>query len=80
MQKQKRTATRAQMKKERDPKKMGKVIVQKGYKYGKLSKSKRLHHIVPVARKGKTTKKNTTVVTKAKHEQIHKNRKRQGKI
>ena len=77
---QKPTATKAQVKKERDPEKVAKVIKQKGYPSGKPPRNKVLHHIKPVAVGGKTTKKNTRVVTKTKHEQIHKNRKKRGKI
>ncbi|MEX2436733.1 MAG: hypothetical protein WD471_01040 [Candidatus Paceibacterota bacterium] len=77
---QKPTATKAQIKKERDPEKVAKVIKQKGYPSGKLPRGKVLHHVKPVATGGKTTKKNTRVVTTAKHKQIHKNRKKSGKI
>lgn len=77
---QKRTATKAQIKKERDPKKVAKVIKQKGYLSGKLPKGKVLHHTKPVAVRGKTTKKNTHVITRTKHKQIHKNRNKRGKI
>ena len=76
----KRTVTKAAIKKERDPKKVKKVIKQKGYPKGKLPKGKVLHHVKPVATGGKTTKKNTRVVTKAKHIKIHKNRAKKGKI
>lgn len=77
---QTRTATKAEIKKERDPKKVAKVIKQKGYPNGKLPAGKQLHHVKPVVAKGKTTNKNTRVVTTAKHKQIHKNRRAQGKI
>jgi hypothetical protein len=77
---QKLTATKAQIKKERDPGKVAKVIKQKGYPYGKLPRGKVLHHIKPVAVEGKTTKKNTRVITTTKHKQIHKNRVERGKI
>ncbi len=60
---EKPTATKAQIKKERDPEKIAKVIKQKGYPSGKLPRGKVLHHIKPVAIDGKTTKKNTRVVT-----------------
>ena len=73
-------ATKAQVKKERSPKKVEKVIKVKGYPSGKLPKNKELHHVKPVAEGGKTTKKNTRVVTKAKHKKIHKNRAKKGKI
>lgn len=77
---EKRTVTKAQIKKQRDPKKVERVIKQKGYPSGKLPKGKVLHHVKPVATGGKTTKKNTRVITKAKHKQIHKNRSKRGKI
>ena len=77
---QKRTATKTQMKKERDPQKVSGVIKQKGYSSGKLPKGKVLHHVKPVATGGKTTKKNTQVITTTKHKQIHKNRNKRGKI
>ncbi|MFH1909822.1 MAG: hypothetical protein ABIJ72_01335 [bacterium] len=76
----KRKATKTQIKKERNPKKVEKVIKQKGYSSGKLPKNKVLHHPKPVAVGGKTTKKNTQVISKGKHKQIHKNRKKKGKI
>lgn len=68
------------IKKERDLRKIKRVLKQKGYKTGKLPKGKQLHHMVPVAEGGKTTRKNTRVITKTKHRQIHKNRKIMGKI
>jgi hypothetical protein len=73
-------ATNAQIKKERSPEKIQKVLKQKGYPEGKLPKGKVLHHIKPVVEGGKTTPKNTRVIPKAKHEQIHVNRKKIGKI
>ncbi|MEK7497380.1 MAG: hypothetical protein AAB656_00480 [Patescibacteria group bacterium] len=80
MKKQRSTATKAQIKKERNPDKVRKVIKQKGFPSGKLPKGKVLHHVKPVAMKGKTTKGNTRVVTRAKHKRIHKNRLNKGKI
>lgn len=41
---QKRTATKAQIKKERSSQKVEKVIKQKGHLSGKLPKGKVLHH------------------------------------
>lgn len=73
-------ATKTQIKKERNPKKVKQVIKQKGYKSGKLPKGKVLHHVKPVIAKGKTTDKNTRVVSTRKHKKIHKNRKKRGKI
>ncbi len=72
--------TKVQKQKERSPKKVKQVLKQKGVKSGKLPKGKELHHVKPVAKGGKTTKKNTRIVTKAKHKQIHKNRRKRGKI
>ena len=72
--------TKSQIKKERAPKKVTKVIKQKGHPSGKLPKGKILHHVKPVAVGGKTTKKNTRVITKTQHKQIHKNRNKRGKI
>ena len=77
---QKRTASKAATKKERAPKKVEKVLKEKGVKSGKLPKGKELHHVKPVAAGGKTTAKNTRIVTTAKHKTIHKNRRKQGKI
>lgn len=72
--------TRAQIGKERSPEKIEKVLRQKGYSSGKLPKGKVLHHVKPVMEGGKTTPKNTRVISKAKHKQIHANRKKRGEI
>ncbi len=72
--------TKAQKQKERSPKKVKQVLKQKGVKSGKLPKGKELHHVKPVAKGGKTTKKNTRIITKTKHKQIHKNQRKKGKI
>ncbi len=77
---QKRTATKTEIKKERDQKKVAKVVKQKGHPSGKLPAGKHLHHVKPVVVGGKTTNKNTRVVTETKHKQIHKNHRKQGKI
>jgi len=76
----KRKPSKAQIKKERSPEKIEKVLEKKGYPDGKLPKEKVLHHIKPVAEGGKTTPKNTRVIPKAKHKQIHANRKKRGEI
>ena len=73
-------ATKTQVKKERSPKKVEKVIKAKGHPSGKLPKGKELHHVKPVAAGGKTTPKNTRVVSKAKHKKIHSNRRKRGEI
>ena len=74
----KRKATKAHVKRERDPKKVKRVIKQKGYKSGKLPKGKVLHHPKLVSEGGKTTKKNTRVISEGKHRRIHKKRKKKG--
>lgn len=75
-----KTVSKAEIKKQRDPEKVQKVLKQKGYKEGKLPKGKELHHVKPVSEGGKTTPKNTRVVSKAKHKQIHQNRAKRGKV
>ncbi len=73
-------AIKTQVKKERSPKKVEKVIKAKGHPSGKLPKGKELHNVKPVAEGGKTTPKNTRVISKAKHKKIHSNRRKRGKI
>ncbi len=77
---EKRKVSKTKIKKERSPKKVKKVLEKKGYKKGKLPKDKELHHVISVAKGGKTTPKNTKVVSKSKHKKIHKNRRKRGKI
>jgi hypothetical protein len=76
----KRKVSKTKIKKERSPTKVKKVLEKKGYKEGKIPKGKELHHTKPVAKGGKTTPKNTRVISKAKHKNIHKNRRKRGKI
>lgn len=76
----KRKVSKAKVKKERSPKKVKKVLKEKGFGKGKLPKDKELHHVKPVAEGGKTTPKNTRVILKSKHKKIHKNRRKKGKI
>lgn len=73
-------ATKQQVAKERSATKVQSVLKGKGYKSGKLPEGKELHHVKPVAEGGKTTVKNTRVVTEAKQKSIHKNRKSKGEI
>jgi len=68
------------VKKERSPKKVEKVIKAKVHPSGKLPKGKELHYIKPVAEGGKTTPKNTSIISRAKHKRIHSNRRKSGKI
>lgn len=76
----KRKVSKTKIKKERSSTKVKKVLEKKGYKEGKIPKGKELHHTKPVAKGGKTTSKNTRVISKAKHKNIHKNRRKRGKI
>jgi len=66
--------TKAQIKKERDPKKREEVLMKKGYSSGKLPKGQVLHHVKEVQDGGKTTSKNTMVHSEAKHIKIHQGR------
>jgi hypothetical protein len=72
--------TRAQIRQERSPEKIEKVLKQKGYPNGKLPKGKVLHHVKSVVEGGKTTPKNTRVISKTKHKQIHANRRKKGGV
>ena len=76
----KRTVSKTKVKKERSPTKIKKVLEKKGYKDGKAPNGKVLHHTKSVAKGGKTTSKNTRVISKAKHKEIHKNRRKKGNI
>ncbi len=69
-------ATKAQVKKERSPAKLKKVLKEKGYKSGKAPEGKQAHHTKPVSDGGKTTKKNVRVIPKEKHKKIHATRKK----
>ncbi|HEB34445.1 hypothetical protein LCGC14_0885080 [marine sediment metagenome] len=73
-------ATKSQIKKERSPAKLKKVLKQKGYPKGKPPKGKVVHHVKPVAERGKTTKKNIRVISKSKHKKIHAGRRKRGKV
>ncbi len=73
-------ATKAHIKRERDPEKVEKVLRQKGYVGGEVPRGRALHHIIPVSEGGKTTKKNTMVITNTKHKQVHTNRKKRGLV
>jgi len=65
---------------ERNPTKIARVVKEKGYSSGKLPAGKILHHVRPVATGGKTTTRNTRVVTKSAHKKIHANRRAADKI
>ena len=71
-------AKKAQVKKERSPAKLKKVLKEKGHKSGKAPKGKEAHHTKPVSEGGKTTKKNVRVISKAKHKKIHSTKRKKG--
>ena len=73
-------ASKAHVRRERDPEKVERVLKQKGYPGGELPRGRVLHHITPVSEGGKTTLKNTRVITNTKHKQIHANRKERGEV
>jgi len=66
--------------KERSQIKLQRVLKQKGYSGGKAPSGKVAHHVKPVADGGKTTKQNIRVISQGKHQRIHTNRRKQGKI
>jgi len=76
----KRKVSKTKINNERSPKKVKEVLKEKGYGEDELPKGKELHHAKPVAEGGKTTPKNTWVISKTKHKNIHKNRRKRGKI
>ena len=73
-------ASKAHIRRERDPEKVERVLRQKGYSGGELPRGRVLHHIIPVSEGGKTTRKNTRVITNTKHNQVHANRKERGEV
>lgn len=75
-----KNVSKSQIQKERNSTKLKEVLIAKGYTDGNVPAGKQAHHIKPVAEGGKTTVKNVMVISKAKHAQIHKNRRKAGKI
>lgn len=72
--------SKAKIKKERSPAKRKKVLEEKGYKGGKLPKSKVLHHKSPLAKGGETTPKKTRVMKKKRHTELHAKRRKKGRV
>lgn len=68
------------VRRKRSQTKLKRVLKQKGYPSGKAPKGKVAHHVKPVAKDGKTTKKNIRVILRGKHKRIHANKKRRGEI
>ncbi|OGZ97667.1 MAG: hypothetical protein A2676_03655 [Candidatus Sungbacteria bacterium RIFCSPHIGHO2_01_FULL_51_22] len=67
-------------KRKADQEKIKKILENRGYKDGKPPRGYEVHHVKLLAEGGKDTPKNLMVIKKTKHQQIHANRKKQGKI
>ena len=76
----KRTVSKSKIDRERDPIKLEKVLIKKGYPSGKVPKGYEAHHKKPVAEGGVTTPSNIKVITKEQHKKIHKENRKKGKI
>ena len=63
-----------------DQEKIKKILIKRGYKDGVPPRGHETHHIKPLEEGGKDTPKNIRVIKRNKHQQIHANRKKQGKI
>lgn len=63
-----------------DREKIKKILIKRGYKNGEPPTGYEVHHIKPVEEGGKDTPKNIWVIRKTKHQRIHTNRKKVGKI
>ncbi|MBU2213543.1 HNH endonuclease [Patescibacteria group bacterium] len=63
-----------------DQEKIKKILEKRGYRDSRPPPGYDVHHIKPLAEGGKDTSKNIRVIKRRKHQQIHVNRKEQGKI
>ena len=63
-----------------DREKIKKILLKRGYKRGETPRRYEVHHVKPVEESGKETPKNIRVIRRTKHQQIHANRKKVGKI
>lgn len=63
-------------KRKADQEKIKKILEKRGYKDGQAPRGYEVHHIKPLAERGKDTPKNLRVIKKTKHQQIHVNRKK----
>jgi len=61
-----------------DLEKIQKILEKRGYKNGEPPRGWEVHHIKPIVKGGKDTLKNIIVLTRKKHQQIHKNRRERG--
>jgi len=65
-------------KRKADLEKIQKILEKRGYKNGEPPRGREVHHIKPLAKGGKDTPKNIIVLSRKKHQQIHKNRRERG--
>lgn len=63
-----------------DQEKIKKILLKRGYRNGEPPRGYDLHHIKPVEEGGKDTPGNIRVIKRTKHQKIHENRKKVGKI
>jgi len=66
------------IKRKANQEKIQKILEKRGYKNGEPPKGYEVHHVKPLARGGKDTPKNIRVISRRKHQQIHKNREERG--
>lgn len=67
-------------KRQSDQEKIRKILIKRGYKGGNPPKGYEVHHIKSLKEGGKDTPKNIRVIKKTKHQQIHANRKKEGRV
>jgi len=67
-------------KRKADQENIKKILEKRGYKNGEPPRRYEAHHIKPLSEGGKDTSKNIRVIKRTKHQQIHVNRKKRGKI
>ena len=63
-----------------DQEKIKKILIKRGYKDGVAPRGYEAHHIKPLEEGGKDTPGNIRVIKRSKHQQIHANRKKEGRI
>ncbi len=63
-----------------DQEKIKKILIKRGYKNGEPPRGYEVHHIKPVKEGGKDTPSNIRVIKSTKHEKIHENRRKVGKV
>ena len=63
-----------------DQEKIKKILIERGYKDGTPPRGYEAHHIKPLEEGGNVTRSNIRVIRRSKHQQLHANRRKQGKI